>query len=162
MYNQDVESSSHIVVSYAQVGSYVTNAIDYNYKLRSMIEQEHNFTANKWTWFDTQVCVTFLWSWVISRALVDYTDMGRFIGCILEDVQAPYVSMNNSIKTITLYFHTSMVVHPESNDHLWIRNLIHGNMFSSSLKKQRKGKISLKNGIIGIDCKMTIDTLMKH
>ena len=54
---------------------------------------------------------------MISQALVDYTDMGRIIGCILDDVQAPHVSMNDSIGSITSYFHTSIVVHPGSNDH---------------------------------------------
>ena len=55
-----------------------------------------------------------------------------------------------------------MVVHPGSNDHLRIRNLIHGDMLSLLSKKQRNGKVSLKNGIIGIDNKMIINTLMKH
>ena len=87
------------------------NALDYNHKLRSVIGREDDFTANKWKWFDTQVRNTFLWSWMISRALVDYTDMGRIIGCILDDLHAPYVSMNGSIGSITPYFHTSMVVH---------------------------------------------------
>ena len=55
-----------------------------------------------------------------------------------------------------------MVVNLGSNDHLRIRNLIHGNMLSSSSKKQQKGKVSLKNGIIGVDYKMTINMLMQH
>ena len=41
-------------------------------------------------------------------------------------------------------------------------NLVHGNMLSLSSKKERSGKVSLKTGIIGIDNKMTINTLMKH
>ena len=55
-YSHKVESSSHIVPSYAHVGSCVTNSMDYNYKLRSVIGQEDNFTVKKWKWFDTQVC----------------------------------------------------------------------------------------------------------
>ena len=55
-----------------------------------------------------------------------------------------------------------MVVHPESNDHLQIRNVIHGNMLSSSSKKQQNGKVSLNNDILGVDYKMTINMLMKH
>ena len=55
-----------------------------------------------------------------------------------------------------------MVVHSGSNDHIKIRNLIHGNMLSSSLKKQRKGKVSLKNGILRVDYKTTIYMLMKY
>ena len=35
-------------------------------------------------------------------------------------------------------------------------------MLSSSSKKQRNGKISLNNGILGVDYKMTINMLMKH
>ena len=123
--------------------SCVTNVMDSNYNLRSVIGQEDDYTDNKRTWFDTQVYATFLWTWMISQALVDYTNMGRIIGHILDDLQAPQVSMNNSIGTITLYFHTSMVVHSESNDYLPISNLIHGNMLSST--KQLNGKFSLKN-----------------
>ena len=99
---------------------------------------------------------------MISRALVDYTDMGTIISCILDNVYAPSVSMKDSIGSITSYFHTSVVIHPGSNDLLRIRNLIHGNMLSSSLKKQRNGKVSLNNGILGVDYKMTINMLMKH
>ena len=88
---------------------------------------------------------------MISPSLVDYTNLGRIIVCILDNVYAPSMSMKDSIGSITSYFHTSMVVHPGSNDHLRIRYLIHGNMLSSSLKKQRNGKVSLKNGIIGVD-----------
>ena len=96
---------------------------------------------------------------MISQALVDYTDMGRTIGRLLDDVQEPYVSANNSDGTITSYSHTSMVVHPGSNDHLRIRNLIHGNMLSSSLKEQQNRKVSLENVILGVDYKMTIKML---
>ena len=62
--NYKVELSSHIVPSYALVGSCLTNTMDYNfnYKLRSVIEQENNFIANKQTWFDTKVCTTLLWT----------------------------------------------------------------------------------------------------
>ena len=35
-------------------------------------------------------------------------------------------------------------------------------MFSSMMKKQRKGKVALKNGILGVDYKMTVNMLMKH
>ena len=41
------------------VGSYEMNTLDYNHKLRSMIRQEDDFTANTWKWFDTQVGDTF-------------------------------------------------------------------------------------------------------
>ena len=85
-----------------------------------------------------------------------------WVGCILDDVQAPYVSMNNSILFITSYFHISMVVHPGSNNHLQIRNLIHGNMLFLSSKKQQNGKVSINNGILGVYYKVTINMLMKH
>ena len=75
---------------------------------------------------------------------------------------APCVSMNDNIGSITSFFHTSMVVHPGFNDHLQIHDLIHGNMLSLSLKKQRNGKVSMSNGILGIDYKMTINMLMKY
>ena len=35
-------------------------------------------------------------------------------------------------------------------------------MLSSSLKKQRNGKVSLNNGILGVDYKITITILIKH
>ena len=55
-----------------------------------------------------------------------------------------------------------MVVNPGSNDHLQILNVIHENILLSSLKKQWNGKVSLKNGILGVDYKMTINMLRKH
>ena len=127
-----------------------------------MIGQEDDFTVSKWTWFDTQVSATFMWSWLTSQALVDFTDMGRISGCTLDDLQAPYVSMNNSIRAVPSYFYTIMVVHPGSNDHLRIRDVIYRNIISSSSKKQKNGKVSLKNGILGVDCKMTINMLIKY
>ena len=36
------------------------------------------------------------------------------------------------------------------------------NMLSSSLKKERNGKISLNNDIFGVDYRMMINMLMKH
>ena len=72
----------------------------------------------------------------ISLALVDYTEVRGIIGCILDDILAPHVSMNNSIGSVTSYFHLLIIVHSRSNDHLHIRNLIHrNNMLSSSSKK---------------------------
>jgi len=161
-FNHEFESSSHIVTLCFHVGSYVMNALDYKYKLRSVIGREDDFTANKWKWFDTQVRDTFLWSWMISWALVDYTDMGSIIGRVLDNVYALSVSMKDSIGSITYYFHTSMVVHPGSNDYLRIRNLIHGNILSSSSKKQRNGKVSWKNFVLRIDYQLTINLLMKQ
>ena len=86
--------------------------MDYNYKLRSVIGQEDDFTANKWTWFNKQVCDIFLCSWMISRVLVNYTDTGRAIGCILAEVYEPSVSTRDSIGSTTSFFNTSIVLHP--------------------------------------------------
>ena len=85
-----------------------------------------------------------------------------FIGCILDNIYALSVSLRDSIGSITSYFHLSMVIHPGSNNNLWIHNLIHENMLSSSSKKQQNWKVSLNNGILGVEYKTTINVLMKH
>ena len=144
------------------MGSYVMNVMDYKYKLRSVIGREDNFTLNKWSWFDTQVGDTFLWSQRISQALVDYTGIREIIGCIHDNVYKPSLPIKDSIGPITLYFHISMIVYSGSNNHLQIRNFIHGNMLSSSLKKQRIGKVSLNNSILSIRYNITIDMLMNY
>ena len=86
------------------IGSYLINILDYNYKLRGVIGREDDFTTNKWKWFNTQVHDTFLWSRIISQALVDYTDMGRAISHILDNLCAASVSMKDSIRSTTSYF----------------------------------------------------------
>ena len=106
--------------------------------------------------------ITLLWTWVLSRALVDYTGIERVIGGLLDTVQASSVSGTDSNETIASYLHRSLAVQPGSNDHGRMRNLAHENMLSLLSKKERNGKVSLKTGIIGIDNKMTINTLMKH
>ena len=88
--------------------------------------------------------------------------MGQIVGPILDNIYAPFVSIKYSIGSITSYFHTSMVVHPGSNDHLRIHNSIQANMLSLSSKKQQNGKVSLNNDILWIDYKMIINILMKH
>ena len=132
-FNHELESRSHIVTSCLHIDFYVMNTFDYNYKLRSIIGREDDFITNKWKWFDTQVRDTSLWSWMISQSLVDYTNMERTIGHLLDELYAASVSMKDSIGSITSYFYTSMVIHPSSNDHLQKYNIIHGNMLSSSL-----------------------------
>ena len=99
---------------------------------------------------------------MISRSLVDYSNMGRTIGCILDNVYIPSVTTKDRIGSITSYFYTSMVIHPGSNDHLQILNLIHGNILSSSSKKQLNGKVALNNDILGVDYKMMTNMLIKH
>ena len=62
---------------------------------------------------------------MISRALVDYIYMGRAIGRVLDKVYTPSVSMRDSIGPTTSFSHTSMVLHPGSDDHLRIHKFIH-------------------------------------
>ena len=47
-FNHELELRSHIVASCFHVGSYVMNAMNYNHKLRNVIEREDDFTTNKW------------------------------------------------------------------------------------------------------------------
>ena len=138
------------------------NTTDYNYKLRSVIGQEDDPKFTKWTWFDKQVCDTFLCSWMISRKLVDHTNIRRAIGHILDKVYAPSVSMRDSIGSVISFFHTSMVLHPGSDDHLRIRTFIHEGLLSSLSKKQQNGKVSLNNVLLRIDYKLSINMLMKQ
>ena len=60
---------------------------------------------------------------MISRKLVDHTNIGRAIGCLLDLVYAPSAEMKDSVRSTTSLFHTSMAVHPGSNDHLPIHKL---------------------------------------
>ena len=105
---------------------------------------------------------TFLCSWMISRKLVDHTNIGRAIGRILDMVYAPSVSMRDSIGPTASFFHTSMVVYPGSDDHLRIRKFIHEGLLSSLSKKQQNGKVSLNNVVLGLDYKLLINMLMKQ
>ena len=118
----------------------VLNANEYNYNLRNVIGQEDEYKVTKWTWLNKQVCNTLLSSWMISRKLVDHTNIGRAIGRLLNLVYAPSVGMRNSVGSATTFFCTSMVVHPGSDDHLYICKFIHNGLLSSLLKKQQNGK----------------------
>ena len=60
--NHKLEINSHLVPSCTHAGSCVMNAMNYNYKLRSVIRREDDSTTNKRMWFDTQVRATYLWS----------------------------------------------------------------------------------------------------
>ena len=77
-------------------------------------------------------------------------------------VYAPSVSMRDSIESTTSSFHTSMVVHAGSDDHLCIRKLIHEGLLSSLSKKQQHGKVSLNNVALGFGYKLSINMLMKE
>ena len=99
---------------------------------------------------------------MISRKLVDHTNIRRVIGRLLNMVYAPSVSMRDSIGSTTLFFHTSMVVPPGLDDYLSIRKFIHKGLLSSLLKKQQNGKVSMNNAALGFDYKLSIDMLMKQ
>ena len=105
--------------------------LDYNYKLRSMLGQEDDSTVTKWTWFNKQVHNTFLCSWIILRAVVDYTNIGKAIGRILDKVYVPSISLRDSIGSTTSFPHTLMVLHSGFDDHLSIRKFIHEGLLSS-------------------------------
>ena len=145
IFNNVLESSSDLLQTNTHKGCSVLKAMDYNYKLKSAIGREHNSSVKKWTWLNNQVCDTFLCSWMISRALIDFTNIGRAIGLILDMVNAPFVSMRESIGSTTSFFHTSMVVNPGSDDHLHIRKFIHEGLLSFLLKKEQHGEVSLNN-----------------
>ena len=99
---------------------------------------------------------------MISRKLVDHTNIGRTISCLLDKVYAPSASMRDSIGSTTSFFHTSMVVHPGLDDHLRIRKFIHKGLLSSLSKKQQNGKVSLNNAALGFDFELSINMLMKQ
>ena len=163
MYNNNMlESSSNLLQTNTHKGCSVPKETDYNYKLRSVIGREDNSSITKWTWFNKQVRDTFLCSWMISLALVDFTNIGRAIGRILDMVYAPSVSMRDSIGSTTSFFHTSMVVNPGSNNHLHIRKFIHEGLLSSLSKKQQHGEVSLNNVALGLDYKLSVNLLMKQ
>ena len=101
-------------------------------------------------------------SWMISRKLVDSTNIGRAIGRLLDLLYAPSAGMRNSVGSTTPFFHISMVVYLGLNDHLRIRKFIHKGLLSSLSKKQQNGKISMNNIALGFDYKLSINMLTKQ
>ena len=99
---------------------------------------------------------------MISRKLVDHTNIGRAIGCLLDLVYAPSTSMRDSIRSTTSFFRTSIVVHLGSDEYLQTRKFIHKGLLSSLSKKQQNGKVSLNNAALGFDYKLSINMLMKQ
>ena len=65
------------------------NFNEYNYKLRSVIGREGEYEVTNWTLFNKLVCDTLVCSWMISKQLVDHTNIGRTIGRLLNLVYAP-------------------------------------------------------------------------
>ena len=98
---------------------------------------------------------------MISRKLIDHTNIGRAIGCLLDVVYLPSMSIRDSIEYTTSFFHTSIVVHPGLDDHLRIPKFIHKGLLSLLSKKQQHGKVSLNNVALEIDYKLSINMLMK-
>ena len=60
---------------------------------------------------------------MISWKLVDHADIDRAISRIFDMVNAPTVSMRDSVGSETIFFHTSIVLYPGSDHHLHIRTL---------------------------------------
>ena len=125
MFNNVLTSDSDLLQSNTYKRCCVLNTTEYNYKLRSVIGREDESKVTKWNWFNKQVSDTFLCSWMISRKLVNYTNIGRAIGHSLNVVYAPSASMRDIIGSTPSFFPTSMVVYPGSDDHLRICKFIH-------------------------------------
>ena len=104
IFNHVLESSSDLVQSNTHKGCCALDTADYNYKLRSVLGREDDSTIKKWTWFNKQMCDTFLCSWMISQALVDYTNMRRAIDHILDKIYAPSMLMTDSIGSTASFF----------------------------------------------------------
>ena len=118
--------------------------------------------VTKWTWFNKQVSDTLICSWMISQKLVDHINIKSVIGLLLDLVYVPSASMRNSIESTTSFFHTLMMVHPRSDDHLHIRKFMHKGLLSLLSKKQQNGKITLNNVALEFDYKLSINMLMKQ
>ena len=157
MFNKVLPSDSDFLCTNTHNGYCLLSANEYNYKLRSVIGREDVSKVTKWTWFNKQVRDTLLCSWMISRKLVDGTNIGRAIGRLLDLVYVLSAGMRNSVGSTTSFFHTSMVVHPGLNDHLRIRKFIHKGLLSSLSKKQQNGKVSMNNASLGFDYTLSIN-----
>ena len=92
---------------------------------------------------------------MISRKLVDHTNIERAIERLIDLVYVPSAGMKSSVGSTTSFFHTSMVVNTGPNDHLCIHKFIHKGLLSSLSKKQQNGKFSMNN--LGFDYKLSIN-----
>ena len=162
MFNKVLSSYSNLLQTNTHKGCCMVDANDYNYELRSVIGREDKSKVTKWTWFNKQVCDKLLCSWMISQKFVDHTNIGRAIGRLLDLVYAPSTEMRDSVGSSTSFFHTLMVVHPGSDDHLRIRKFIQEGLLASLSKKQQNRKATLNNATLGFDYKLSIDMLMKQ
>ena len=164
MFNNVLPSNSDLLCTNTHKGCYLLNVNESNYKLRSVVGQEDVSEVTKWMWFNKQIRDTLFCSWIISRQLVDGSNIGsgRAIGRLLDLVYAPSVGMRSSPGSTTSLFHSSMVVNTGSKDHLRIRKFIQEGLLSSLLKKQQNGKVSINNAALGFDYTLSINTLMKQ
>ena len=79
IFNNVLTTSPDILQSNTHKGCCVLNTMECNYKLRSVIRREDQSKVTKWTWFNKEVSDTFLCSWMVSRKVVDHTNIGRTI-----------------------------------------------------------------------------------
>ena len=150
MFNNVLPSDSDLLCTNTHRRCYLLSANEYNYKLRSVIGWEDVSKVTKWMRSNKQVCDTLFCSWMISRKLVDGSNI------------APSAGMRNSVGSTTSFFFTSMVVNTKSNDHLRIRKFIHKGLLSSLSKKQQNGKLPMNNAALGFDYTLSINMLMKQ
>ena len=162
MFNNVLPSNPDHLKTNTHRGSCLLNANEYKSKLRSVIGQKHASKVTKWTWFNQQVRDTLFCSWMVSLKLVNGLNIGKAIGRLLDMVYPPSARMRNSVGSITLFFHTSMVVNSESNDHWHIRKFIHKGLLFSLTKKYENKKVLLSNAALGFDYMQSINMLMKQ
>ena len=94
MFNNVLSSDSNLLQTHTHQGCCILNANEYNYNIRSVIGQEGDSKVKKLTWFNKHVRDTLLCSWMISRKLVDHTNIGRAIGRLLDLVYVPSIGMS--------------------------------------------------------------------
>ena len=143
IFNIILESSYELLQSNTHKRCCMLNTTNYNNKLRSVIGQENDSKVTNWTCFDKQTRDTFLYPWMISQKLVDHTNIGRAICRILDKVYASSVSMRDSIGSVISFSHTSMVLHPRSDDHLHLREFIHKRFVIFIIKETIEWKSSI-------------------
>ena len=110
MFNNVLYSDSDLLYTNTHKGCCLLNVNEYNYKLRSIIGQDDVSKVKKWTWFNEQVHDTLFCSWMVSRKLVDSSNIGRAIECLLDLVYTPSARMRNIVGYTISFFHTSMVM----------------------------------------------------
>ena len=107
MFNHVLLSNSDLLHTNTHKGCCLLNANKYNDKIRSVIGREYLSKVTKWTWFNKQVRDTLLCLWMVSRKLVDGSNIGRAIGRLLDLIYAPSAGMRNSA-VLDLPHHSSI------------------------------------------------------